>query len=60
MLTITCTVGVSLMFRGVTIPNDSYVDLDDIMYTAPGPIADLPSNTNPRDEALLCVTDLED
>ena len=63
MLTITCTVGVSLKFRGVTIPNDSYVDLNDIMYTAPfsqGLYADLPSNTNPRDEALLCITDLVD
>ena len=31
------------------------------MYTAPGTrLSDLPSNTNSRDEALLCVTDLED
>ena len=52
-------VGVSLKFRGVTIPSDSFVDLDDIMYTAPSS-ADLPSNSNPRDEALLCVTDLVD
>jgi hypothetical protein len=37
------------------------VDLGDIMYTAPGTNeSDLPSNRNPRDEALLCVTDLED
>ena len=37
------------------------MDLDDVMYTAPGTsVSDLPSNTNPRDEALLCVTDLED
>jgi hypothetical protein len=54
-------VGVSLRFRGAAIPNDSFVDLDDIMYTAPGTVeSDLPSNTNPRDEAVLCVTDLED
>jgi hypothetical protein len=55
-------VDVSLRFRGAAIPNDSFVDLDDIMYTAPGswPGTDLPSNTNPRDEAVLCVTDLED
>ena len=55
------TVGVSLRFRGATIPNGSFVDLDDIMYTDPGSNrSDIPSNTNPRDEALLCVTDLED
>jgi hypothetical protein len=54
-------VSVSLRFRGAAIPNDSFVDLDDIMYTAPGTVeSDLPSNTNPRDEAVLCVTDLED
>ena len=29
------------------------------MYTAPSPCCNnLPSNSNPRDEALLCVTDL--
>ena len=56
------TVGVSLMFRGATIPNNSFVDIDDIMYTSPeNPCCtELPSNTNPRDEALLCVTDLVD
>ena len=56
-------VGVSLRFRGAAIPNDSFVDLDDVMYTVPpgaGGPSDLPSNTNPRDEAVLCVTDLED
>ena len=37
------------------------MDIDDIMYTTPtGPTSDVPSNTNPRDEALKCVTDLED
>ena len=46
----------------MTIPSDSYVDIDDIMYTAPnsGTQSEPPSNTNPRDEALLCVTDLVD
>ena len=36
------------------------MDIDDIMYTAPNSPdqSDLPSNTNPRDEALKCVTDL--
>ena len=54
-------VGVSLRFRGVTIPNGSFVDFDDIMYTTPDPCCnDLPSNRNPRDEALKCVTDLVD
>ena len=53
--------GVSLWFRGVTIPNNSLVDFDDVMYTSPRLCCnDLPSNNNPRDEALLCVTDLED
>ena len=38
------------------------MDLDDVMYTAPNTqcCSEPPSNTNPRDEALLCVTDLED
>ena len=55
------TVGVSLKFRGVIIPNNSFVDIDEIMYTAPSLCCnDLPSNTNSRDEALLCVTDLVD
>ena len=51
-------VGVSLQFRGETIPNGSFVDLEDIMYTDPDGASDLPSNRNPRDEALKCVTDL--
>ena len=53
--------GVSLKLRGMALPNNSIVDLDDVMYTVPGTsLSDLPSNTNPRDEALLCVTDLVD
>ena len=37
------------------------MDIDDIMYTAYNTNqSDLPSNRNPRDEALLCVTDLVD
>ena len=56
------SVGVSLRFQGETIPNGSFVDLDDIMYTNPDDANndDLPSNRNPRDEALKCVTDLLD
>ena len=58
----TVSVGVSLKLGGVTIPSDSLVDVDDIMYTAPNTqcCSEPPSNTNPRDEALLCVTDLVD
>ena len=38
-------VGVSLMFQGEVLPSDSYVDIDDIMYTLPsGELSDLPSN----------------
>ena len=37
------------------------MDIDDVMYTAPSPCCnEPPSNNNPRDEALLCVTDLVD
>ena len=49
------------MLRGEVLPNDSFVDIDDIMYTSWAPDQrDLPSNRNPRDEALKCVTDLVD
>ena len=55
------TGGVTLKLQGVILPNNSLVDIDDIMYTSPDPCCrDLPSNTNPRDEALKCVTDLRD
>ena len=57
------TVGVSLKLHGVTMPNNSLVDLDDILYRAPIPRYNVnPSNSIPElhDEALLCVTDLED
>ena len=47
------------MLRGEVLPNDSFVDIDDIMYTDYHR-TDVPSNTNPRDEALKCVTDLVD
>ena len=53
-----CAVGVSLMLRGEVLPNDSFVDMDDIMYTRSS--GEAPSNRNPRDEALTCVTDLVD
>ena len=47
------------MFLGATIPSDSFVDFDDIMNIGSG-CANIPSNTNPSDNALVCVTDLED
>ena len=56
-------VGVSLKLHGVAIPNNSLVDLDDILYRAPNPCCNItPSNSRPElhDGALLCVTDLED
>ena len=51
------------MFRGEVLPNNSFVDFDEIMYTefSPAPFSDLPSNRNPRSiEALTCITDLVD
>ena len=53
-------VGVSLKLRGVTIPNNSLVDFNDLLYrTSYDPD---PSNANAtlHDLALLCVTDLVD
>ena len=57
-LHLSLSVGVSLMLHGVVIPNNSFVDIDDIMYTGPSGFTDLPANRNPR--ALTCVTDLVD
>jgi hypothetical protein len=57
------TVGISLKLFGITIPNNSLVDIDDILYRAPvGGFREHPTNDNPElhDQALLCVTDLED
>ena len=56
-------VGVSLKLFGVTIPNNSLMDIDDILYCAPlNGYREHPTNDNPvlHDQALLCVTDLED
>ena len=56
-------VGVSLELRGVIIPNNSLVDLDDVLYRAPiNGYREDPTNSRPElhDQALLCVTDLED
>ena len=57
------TAGVSLKVWGETIPNNSFVDLDDILYRADvDGFREDPSNANAtlHDQALLCVTDLED
>ena len=52
-------VGVTLKFRGVTIPNNSLVDFDDLLYTIN--YSPVPSNTNDlHDQTLLCETDLVD
>ena len=50
--------GVSLVFLGVTLPNDSFVDFDDILNIDANII--IPSNRNPSDRALQCITDLVD
>jgi hypothetical protein len=52
----TCSWCVSDVF-GETIPSDSFVDLDDILNTGGGPG---PSNRNPRNDAVQCITDLVD
>ena len=52
-------VGVSLKLQGVTIPNNSLVDVDDIYSAAPGVGLNVdPSNDGPKVQALLCITDL--
>ena len=54
----------SLKLHGVPIPNNSLVDIDDLLYTAPNnPCCNAtPSNARPdlHDQGLLCVTDLVD
>ena len=53
----------SLKLFGVIVPNNSLVDIDDILYRAPvDGFSEAPSNNNPglHDHSLLCVTDLED
>ena len=57
------TVGVSLKVQGITIPNNSIVDVDDILYrTAYGHQSEIPLNNKSEihDQALLCITDLVD
>ena len=45
------------MFLGLTLPNDSFVDFDDVLNIGSSII---PSNRNPSDRALQCITDLVD
>ena len=57
--TYTDTVGVSLKLLGATIPNNSLVDIKDILYRTPEDPG--PTNSNGlHDQTLLCITDLED
>ena len=51
--------GVSLRFQGETLPNDSFVDFDDVLNIGFGPA---PTNRNPGSDgaALECITDLVD
>lgn len=52
----------SLKLHGVPIPNNSLVDLDDLLYrTSYGIQSEVPTNDNGlHDETLVCVTDLMD
>ncbi len=54
---IICVAGVSLKLRGVTIPNNSLVDLGDLLYRTPSDPH--PNNANGL-QTLMCVTDLVD
>ena len=51
--------GVYLMFLGVTLPNDSFVDFDDVLNIGNNS-NNIPSNRRPRNESLECITDLVD
>ena len=51
--------GVSLMFLGETLPSDSFVDFDDVFNVGRN-YSNIPSNRNPGDGVLQCVTDLID
>ena len=52
----TVSVGVSLVLLGQTIPNNSLVNLDDLLYVTNN---NQPTNAN-EFQTLMCVTDLED
>ena len=53
----------SLKLHGEIIPNNSLIDFDDILYRENrGSLSEIPTNANAilHDQALLCITDLED
>ena len=63
MFSFTYAVGVSLRYRGETLPSDSFVDLDDVLNI--GSNGPFPTNRNPgsgdvQGAALECITDLVD
>ena len=54
-----CTGGVTLQLHGVTIPNNSLIDIADLLYRTdqdPEPTID----NGLHNRTLICVTDLED
>ena len=57
-LSSTHTAGVSLKLQGVTIPSDSLVDWDELLYTTND--GQNPTNANGHDQTLVCETDLVD
>ena len=59
-LCITHAGGVSLVVRGVHAPNDSLVDVDDILYTTHKSQTPTDYTHNLHDASLVCVTNLED
>ena len=60
-MTTICTLfagGVSLVLLGQTVPNNSLVNFEDLVYQAPlGGFRDAPTNANGR-QTLMCTTDL--
>ena len=49
----------SLRLRGVALPSDSLVDIDDILHS-PSTTSDPANDNKYHDQALLCITGLED
>ena len=56
-----CTGGVTMQLHGVTIANNSLVDVNDLLYRGGGSASEPPTNANGlHNRTLVCVTDLED
>ena len=52
-------VGISLQLYGIPIPNNSLVDLDDLLCRTPTTLnSDPPTNSNDGAQTLMCITDL--